>query len=247
MASTTETGHAINVANLDVLISFVSDYGTAYNPSNAAIALPALQSLSARSKTAMAAVNSALSAYTNAIAAREIAFAPLSKFITRVSNALKASGASAQTIDSAKSLARKIQGGRASAKLSDEEKQLKAAAGKTVKESSASQMSYDNRLDNFDKLIKLLASNAVYAPNETELTVTGLTALYTALNSSNAAVVAASVTLNNARIARNEVLYHNPSGIYDAAGDAKAYVKSVFGASSPQFKQIGGLKFTNLR
>ena len=46
MASTSETGHAKNVANFDDLISFVTGYGTAYNLSKATIKLTALQTLS---------------------------------------------------------------------------------------------------------------------------------------------------------------------------------------------------------
>lgn len=45
MASTSETGHAKNVANLDDLISFVTGYGTTYNPSKSIIKLTTLQTL----------------------------------------------------------------------------------------------------------------------------------------------------------------------------------------------------------
>ena len=41
MASTTETGHAKNVANFEDLISFCTGYGASYNPSKAAIAIAA--------------------------------------------------------------------------------------------------------------------------------------------------------------------------------------------------------------
>ena len=75
MASTSETGHAKNVANLDELISFVGGYGVVYNPSKPAIKLPALQALSTAAKAAIGAVNSANPAYSNAVAAREVAFA----------------------------------------------------------------------------------------------------------------------------------------------------------------------------
>lgn len=81
MASTSETGHAKNAANFDDLISFVTGYGTAYNPSKATIKLTALQTLSTSAKTAINAVNAALPAYSNAVAAREAAFEPLSKLI----------------------------------------------------------------------------------------------------------------------------------------------------------------------
>ena len=42
MASTTETGHAKNVANFEDLISFCTGYGAPYNPSKASIKLAAL-------------------------------------------------------------------------------------------------------------------------------------------------------------------------------------------------------------
>jgi hypothetical protein len=39
MASTSETGHAKNVANFQDLIAFVKGYGTTYNPSKSALKL----------------------------------------------------------------------------------------------------------------------------------------------------------------------------------------------------------------
>ena len=71
MASTTETGHAKNVSNFDELISFATGYGATFNPSKASIKLPALQAQSTASKSAESAVNAALSAYSNAVAARD--------------------------------------------------------------------------------------------------------------------------------------------------------------------------------
>jgi hypothetical protein len=40
MASTSETGHAKNVANLQDLISFVIGYGATYNPTKNTLKLP---------------------------------------------------------------------------------------------------------------------------------------------------------------------------------------------------------------
>lgn len=243
MASTSETGHAKNVANFDDLISFVTGYGTAFNPSKATIKLTALQTLSTNAKTAINAVNAALPAYSNAVAAREVGFAPLSKLITRVMNALKATDTTDQVDESAKTLVRKIQGTRATAKLTAEEKAAAVAAGKEVVEISSSQMSYDNRLDNFDKLIKLLTSVTLYAPNEADLKVTALTILYTDLKAKNAAVVTATTPLSNARISRNDILYKPLTGLVDIALDTKTYIKSLYGATSPQYKQVSKLEF----
>jgi len=247
MASTSETGHAKNVANFDELISFVTGYGTAYNPTKASLCLPELQNLSTRAKNAIDAVNAALPAYTNAVAAREVAFAPLNKLVTRVINALKATDSTEQVDDSARTLVRKIQGRRASAKMTEEEKKAHTAEGKEATEISSSQMSYDSRLDNFDKFIKLLSSVALYVPNEAELTVAALTTLYNDLKIKNSNVVTASTPLSNARISRNNILYKENTGLVDIALDTKSYIKSLFGATSPLFKQASNLEFRTIR
>ena len=84
MASSNETGHAINVANFDTLISTASAFGTAYNPSGQSITLAAMQALSTRAHTAMNALKAVLPLYSNAVADRELAFAPLSQLVTRI-------------------------------------------------------------------------------------------------------------------------------------------------------------------
>ena len=245
MSQSIETGHAKNVANFEKLITNVTGFGTVYNPSKESIKLPALNTLLAASKVAINNVNLTEPAYKNAVSAREVAFEPLSKLITRVNNALKASDSTSQVDESALTLIRKLQGRRATPKMAEEEKNAALAEGKEVNEISASQMSYDSRLDNFDKLIKLLASVPEYAPNETELTTGSLTTLYNELSSKNTAVINATVPLNNARIARSKVLYAPLTGVVDISVDVKMYVKSVFGATSPQYKAISGLLFTS--
>ncbi len=247
MTSKTETGHAKNVANFDDLISFVTAYGATYNPSKAAIKLTALQTLSTNAKNAISAVNATMPALSNAIAAREVAFEPLNKLITRVSNAIKATDTTKQVDENVKTLVRKIQGTRAKPKATEAEKAAAAAEGKVIKEISSSQMSFDSRLDHFDKLIKLLTSLTLYAPNEAELKVTALTALYNDLKTKNTAVVNATAPLSNARITRNDILYKPNTGLVDIAIDTKTYIKSVFGASSPQYKQVSGLEFKTVK
>lgn len=247
MASTSETGHAKNVANFDELISFVSGYGEAYNPSKASISLSELQILSTGAKNGIDAVNAALPVYSNAVAAREAAFVPLSKLVTRVLNALKATDTTDQVDESARSYARKIQGKRATAKKTEEEQNALSPAGKDIVEISASQMSYNSRLHNFDKLIKLLSSVTLYTPNEAELKITALTALYNDLMAKNSAVVTTATPLSNARIERNGILYKVNSGLVDISLDVKTYIKSLYGATSPQYKQVSKLSFNAVK
>lgn len=245
MASISETGHANNVANLESLIISATAFGASYNPSRESIKLTALQTLHTASKESLNAVNIAQSAYSNAVSARESAFEPFSKLITRVNNALKASDTTVQVDESAETIVRKLQGRRASAKITDEEKKALEAEGKEVNQISATQLSYDSRLENFDKLIMLLSSVPLYNPNEEDLKVTSLTTYYNELKAKNTDVLVPTVQLSNARISRNEILYKPLTGLVDTASDFKVYIKSVFGATSPQYKQISKLKFVD--
>jgi hypothetical protein len=243
MASTSETGHAKNVANFDVLISSVAACGALYNPSKAAIRLEALQALSDSAKEAIGAVNEACQDHRIAATNRKTAFAGLNKLVTRAINALKISEDNIHGEKNARALVRKIQGVRAKAKMTVEEKQAAAAAGKEVVEISASQMSYDGRLANFAKFVSLLASVAQYHPNETDLTVAALTGLCNDLQASTTAVVTAAARLGNARIARNKLLYQPSTGMVGLALGTKSYIKSVYGATSPHYRQVSKLLF----
>lgn len=246
MTSTSETGHAKNVANLETLITAITAYGRDYNPSKESIKLTALQTLLANSKASLNAVNVAHSAYSNAVAARESAFQPFSKLITRVNSVLKASDTTEQVDESALTIVRKLQGRRASTKLTEEEIKALEAEGKEVNQISASQQSYDSKLENFDKLIMLLSSVPLYNPNEEDLKITSLTALYNEFKTRNTDVLTATIQLSNARISRNEILYKTATGLVDIAYDTKMYIKSVFGATSPYYKQISKLEFKTL-
>lgn len=245
MANTSETGHANNVANFDALISSVIAFGTTYNPSKDSLKIPALQSLLANAKESANALNTAMSAYSVAVDARELAFEPTSKLFTKVSNALKASNSSSQVDESAQTIFRKLQGRRASAKLTDEEKKALEAEGKEVNQISASQMGYDSRVENLDKLIALLQSVPEYNPNEEELKIVSLQTLLASLKTKNSEVVTTYIQVSNARTVRNEVFYKPISGLTDIASDVKTYIKSVFGATSPQYKQISKLSFVS--
>ena len=244
MASISETGHANNVANLESLILSATAFGTSYNPSKESLKLSSLQNLLTASKDSLNATNIAQSAYSNAVSARESAFEPFSKLITRVNSSLKASGATVQVIDSAETIVRKLRGKRAGTTLTEEEIKALEAGGNVVNQISVSQLSYDNRLGNFDKFITLLLSVPLYNPNEEDLKIESLKTLYADFNAKNNDVLTAAVQLSNARIARNDVLYKPLTGLVDVAAQAKLYIKSVFGATSPQYKQISKLNFT---
>ena len=244
MASTIETGHAKNVATFEDLISFCTGYGASYNPSKKSIQLKDLGTKRTEAVNALAAVNSGLPPWTNAVNERQILFDPLKKLVTRVVNAAAASDVSKQIVDDVKTISRKLQGTRASAKGPTVPDDPNTPADESQKSISASQMSFDSRIENMHKLIELLSAQAGYAPNEPELSTAGLTTLLNDMKNKNTAVINAYTAVSNARIARNKVLYDETTGLAKIAADVKAYVKSVFGATSAEYKQISKLKFT---
>jgi len=246
MASTSETGHSKNVANMDQLASFTLGYGPAYNPSKSSLKTESLVDLSKIAKNAINNVALAFPIYGNAIADRERSFKPLGILATRILNAIKASDTSSQVVENAKTLVRKIQGRRATPKKTPDEKKTLEAKGIQTVEISASQMSFNGRLESLDKLIKLLSTLPMYTPNESELKIDALIALYTNLQRKNEAVVSAIPPLSNARLIRNNILYMEKTGLVDTAMDAKAYIKSLYGAASPEYRQVSGLAFKSL-
>lgn len=145
MSTNSDSGHAVNVAKLIELITFVTGYGETYNPSNNLIKLPAMQELAGVATEVLAGVNSAISGYNNAVSGREIVFEPLSKLVTRVMNFLKASGVSPQVYDQVNTVARKVIGKRASAIVKPVPAVDGAEPEPEPKQVSASQMSYDSR------------------------------------------------------------------------------------------------------
>jgi len=242
-----ETGHAKNVANFEDLISFCVGNGASYNPTKDSIKLQALNALHTEAETKIAEVNLAQSPWANAVAAREILFKPLSKLVTRVINALDSSEVPKQVVDNAKTFARKIQGKRATPKNTPPPEDPAVPKEETPKNISASQMGFDNRIDNLDKLIQLLSAQPGYSPNETELTTATLKTLLADMKAANTLVINTFTPLSNSRIARDKVLYQDHTGLVDIAAEVKKYVKSVFGATNPQYKQISGLKFIDMR
>jgi hypothetical protein len=239
MASTTETGHAKNVATFEDLISYCTGYGATYNPSKAALKIPALTTQFTGANAALQAVKVAKTAFDNTTNAREIAFKPMKTLSTKIVSALAATEASKQTLDDVKSINLKIQGRRAKAvKKSD------AEGAEPVNTASTSQQSYDKMIDHFTQLIATLTAEPKYLPNENELKLTALNTMLTDLKAKNTAVINATTAVSNARINRDRAIYAEEAGMIDTAQDVKMYVKSVFGASSPQYKQVSKLRFT---
>ena len=110
---------------------------------------------------------------------------------------------------------------------------------------STSQQSYDQLIQHLAGLNAVLAAEPSYTPNESDLKVSTIDAKIADLTAKNTAVANAYATISNTRIERNQILYSPQDGLVETASEVKKYVKSVFGATSPQFAQVKGIKFSN--
>lgn len=243
MASVSETGHTKNVAHLDHLNAFVNGYGGNYNPAKSALKLTSLVALHTTAQGLLDNVIQKNTSFNNALNDRSATYSGIKTLCTRLINALEATDAANETIKDAKALNRKIQGGRKAVNPATPI-DPNTPAPKTI---SVSQQSYDQLAAHFSGIIAILSLEPSYAPNETDLKVSALTALHAQMMQQNANVAMAYAAVSNARIDRDKTLYAPETGLVDIAGEVKKYVKSVFGATSPEYGLIKGIKFKSVK
>ena len=234
MTSISETGHFKNIANFERLITTCKTFGTTYNPAKPELKVITLTAQYDAVKSASTASIFTKNILDLAINERQITFAPLKPLATRIISALQASGATAETIDDAKSINTKIRGRRATPKAEPEE------GKRTI---STSQQSYDALTENFFKLATLVSMEPLYKPNEKDLKVIALQAYLQELQAANTDVIQKQTDYNTTLVLRNEALYATNTGLVDTALAVKKYVLSVYGTTSPYYKQISKLEF----
>ncbi len=243
MASTSETGHAKNVANLETMISYCTGYGTTYKPSNPEIALAALTTLYNDSKAALKLVKTTETSFNDVEGQRKLIFKSLKPLSTKIFASLQSSGVPSTVLNDAQTINRKIQGQRA-----NNTTPITTADAQIPKDKiSISQQSYDMQIDHFEKLIELTLTQPKYSPNETPIKTTTLSNYKTQLQNINTAVKNAYTPYFNAMIVRNKKLYDIQIGLTSKAKLVKAYVKSIYGASSPEYKGINSLSFRTIK
>jgi hypothetical protein len=241
MASTSEVGHAKNVANFNELKAFVIGYGEKYKPSNPDYELAKLEMVYTESKSTIVNVTKGGVQHNKVLSTRAEEFKDVSALSTRLVNALESSKASERTIKNAKTYLRKIRGARATKKA---EPQPGEPAPVTI---STSQRSFDQMIEHFSGIKSVLESEPSYMPNEEELTLAATEQKRIRMTDTNEAVAVSDEKSSNQRLQRDRILYTNPDSTTNTAAGVKKYVISLFGARSPEYKQISGIKFTVIK
>jgi len=235
-----EAGHAKNVANFETLVNIIIALGTVYKPTGAIITLTALQTKLTGAKAVIADVGAKDAEETNAGKLRAQAFEGHEKLATRVYNAYAAGDSDELVSSNLAGYLRKLRGKRAGEKP---EPVPNLEGGEPVDKSrSVSQQSYDSIVANWRLTIQLLETQSGYQPNEDDLKLAALQAFVDNLETVNNAAKIASIALDNARDARDAVLYDEATGMLTLVRKVKQYVKSLPNAGAA-YEQLVDLEF----
>lgn len=227
-----ETGHAKNAYNFQLLIAFCQSLGAIYNPSNNRLKIDQLQLLEQLAFKALHQVQVQRENFHLHTNNRRKAFEDIKPFATKIINAFAASGVEKETLDEAKAINKKIQG-----------VVLKGIPTNSTGEVCTSQQSYDHKMEHFAALIFILENNPIYNPNEEGLKLATLQSKLHCLQTHNANLAHSYALYSEALQERNHLLYNLQNGLLHTVKEVKQYVKSVFGANSSQYHEIGQLQF----
>jgi hypothetical protein len=230
---------ANQVENFEKLIVFCNTQSAVYKPSKVSIQLAALTTLLTQAQQSLKAADVARMQYENAINARQPLFASLPRLTSRMVDALRASGASAEVVQDAVTIKSRFKSGT---------KRLLTPAAETapatepVYRYGLSQLDFASKIENFERLVNRVSAEVLYKPNEADLKATALTALAQQVRTTNRNVINTYMAMKDTNRLLNVVLFNN-SGLFENAQLVKAYVRSVFGKSSQQGKDVAQLEF----
>jgi hypothetical protein len=241
MASTSEVGHAKNIANLNLLNNNIQALGSIYDPTNPILKMENLHHTYTISYDSHVKVNNLMAPYSLAVDDRTLYFAPLNRQLTKLKKAYKATeGVTPAQVEDLTTILRKLKGERKTKSTATTDTTILQASHST------SQMSYDQRTNNMDGLISLLQNTPNYNPNEQEYKIETYINKKETMLAKTQAVNNTFIPLNNARNERNKLLYMDNDNLVDVGNKAKDYLFSILDINSVQYKAIAKIKFRKI-
>lgn len=240
MASTSETGHAVNIANFKVLIERCKEFGGVYNPPRSDLSVASMMAKLEYAEQLHKEYNVALEETKIPINDREILFLNMNRLVVRSYNLYLSTVAMEESKKDAKGYLMKITGRNVKVpKLED-------GVTPVANYVSNSQRGFAQRTENFERLVNLYKADLNYSPNEAILQVGSLETLLENLRTANDAVNAVVAKATVRRMARDHALYDAGVGIIDLAFACKLYVKGLFGGLSPEAASVVGVRFRRI-
>jgi len=246
--NTNKKSHQQNVDNIEKLTKQVATFVPAYNSSEPRLSIANQLQLKLSGDEVLDGVMVAESDCDHAVAARTTAFEGFDGLVTRVANGIRISEVSDQTISQTESIVRDLRNKRAEEIIPPAETADGKEDEEQAKHNKIRNGSFSTRVENFNRLLKLLLTiAAAYRPNEEDLNIESLKNRYEALKNANSVCISKDADADAARRQRQIVLYAPKTGLVPVGTDVKLYVKSAYGATSPEYKSVRGLTFTKLK
>lgn len=239
--STSEVGHAKNVANFNKMIEYCKSLGADYKPTNPLSKLENLETKYDESEVALYDVSVQKSPHTAAVNARQATFANLDFLASEIGYGITSMSEDERIFDDAQTLIRKIRGYASTPKTNDDQE-----GQETAEAYSNSQQSFDNLVNHFKSLIEIVKTIPEYVPEEDELKIAALETYWIELDKANKAVVVAYEPYSKAMQHRDFLLYDKKSGMLLMTKKVKSYIKQKYKLKSPQAERINSFKFKDL-
>lgn len=239
MASKSEVGNKINVANFSAAYTILEEMGLMYNPTNTLITLESLAPIKATLALEMATLDTKMAAYRADVADNENALDQMDKKATKVLNYFKSLNVPQNEIENIAAQVRKIRGDKRKVPKNPEE-----GDDHTI---SNSQQSFNSKVANFNTLIAQLVAFPEYAPNEDEIKIATLETYTAELDTLREILRVSSDQLLTARAARNNTLYFNQPNVLELMRFVKSYVKSLGLPAKPYYDALVRLKFVMIK
>lgn len=247
MSTTIATTHKANIYNFEKIIIDITSFGSLYNPGRTALSLDSLKKLHTKIKAADSDETSSLLLLNNARLARSDSFDNAKTIIISASNYIRSSEMPDNVKENLISISNKFLGRDRSAKKTITSMDANGNTITTETTPAPTHQDMESKLAYLDTFIKQLALNTTYNPNEANIKLVNLTAMYNDMKAKRTAELLAATVYANAQMTSNELLYAEKTGMIDLVIDVKQYVKSVFGIASSQYKTLISVKFRRLK
>lgn len=226
--SKSEVGHLKNITELNEMINAV-ELLQLYDPVNPMITIVDLRKKHNECNDLFKIAVQKKGTYTHLVNERQYAFDAMGILSTRVLGAVVVHTSNdKKTVEDTQVFIDKLRGTPAMPETDEDDD------GQEIREArSNAQTSFDNRAGHFEALVEFVEGISGYNPNEEDLRIPALKAVYANLIMLNNNISKAEAALAAAARERNHALYNEIEGLYFRTQIVKWYVKSVYKSHSP--------------
>ena len=228
-----------NMQAFNSLIGYCTGYGGKYNPGRPNLRIESLQAQMDAVRQALENVKETRVHFINEVNERRQVFARLPALASSVLRTMVACGVADDKLTSARMLVTNLLGKSPRSRTVVAEQGAQPVQP-TVRQSSM-QWSYWSQADSFSQLVKMIATEPLYQPNEQELSLAGLKLKLASLEDMNQRVAQARTNWSNARLQRDASMYGQEQSLSSLTRAVKSYLRAIFGLHSPQYDQVKGI------